>query len=297
MSAPVASVRANVKLRARASDSRARLVESAVQLRKDKRDEGVAKRRHAFAQSVADADCSLHTHSGTHSGTHSDSGAELARCLAALASPDPAQWSAGVVGVRTLLARDPSEDALDEGLVDAALAAGVLPRLVAVLQAPAAPAALLVDATWALTNIASTARTLAVVNSGALPALSALLVHADADVRDHSLWCLGNVAGDSREARTRVFATPGAVQGIFANVSQPASLPLLRNATWALSNLCRQPFYYGEATHPFLVALTHLVSHEDAQVVSSAAWGLGHMSDSDSNTQVETRGDEPGRGV
>lgn len=53
------------------------------------------------------------------------------------------------------------------------------------------------EAAWALTNIASTSETRAVVNDGAVPALVRNLHHHNPDLREQCAWCLGNIAGDS----------------------------------------------------------------------------------------------------
>lgn len=164
--------------------------------------------------------------------------------------------------------------------VDAVIAAGLLPRLVALLQAP--DARLLVEVAWAITNIASTDRTADVVAAGAIPALVQHLFHADPGVRDQSVWCLGNIAGDCPKFRDQLFGTPNAVQGIFLNVQHPASLALLRNATWALSNFCRgKPAPPAAMVQPLIPALAYLVQQEDKDVISDAAWGLSHLTDGD----------------
>lgn len=52
------------------------------------------------------------------------------------------------------------------------------------------------EAAWALTNIASTCKTKAVVDHGAVPALVRNLRHHNPDLREQCAWCLGNIAGD-----------------------------------------------------------------------------------------------------
>lgn len=189
-------------------------------------------------------------------------------------SSDPTQWYNGVVSVRKLLSQASNPP------VDAVIKAGLLPRLVALLQSP--DARLLVETAWAITNIASTDRTADVVASGAIPALVQHLFHADPAVRDQSVWCLGNIAGDSPKFRDQLIATPNAVQGIFLNVQHPASLPLLRNATWTLSNFCRgKPAPAPSMVQPLIPALAYLVQQEDKEIVSDAAWGLSHLTDGD----------------
>ncbi len=180
----------------------------------------------------------------------------------------------GVVAIRKLLsqASDPP--------VDAVLAAGLLPRLVQLLQTT--DAKLLFEATWAITNIASTDRTADVVAANAIGPLVQLLFHADSDVRDQSVWCIGNIAGDSPRFRDMLFGTPNAVQGIFLNVQHPASLQLLRNSTWALSNFCRgKPSPPAAMVQPLIPALAYLVQQDDKDIISDAAWGLSHLTEGD----------------
>lgn len=52
------------------------------------------------------------------------------------------------------------------------------------------------EAAWALTNIASTCKTDAVVQHGAVPPLVRNLRHHNQDLREQCAWCLGNIAGD-----------------------------------------------------------------------------------------------------
>ena len=189
-------------------------------------------------------------------------------------SADPAQQLFGVTAVRKLLSQASNPP------VDAVIKAGLLPRLVALLQS--VDAKLLVETSWAITNIASTDRTADVVAAGAIPALVQHLFHASAEVRDQAIWCLGNIAGDSPRFRDQLFNTPNAVQGIFMNVQHPASLTLLRNATWALSNFCRgKPSPPSAMVQPLIPALAYLVQQEDKEVISDAAWGLSHLTDGD----------------
>ena len=82
--------------------------------------------------------------------------------------------------------------------VNEVLNAGVLPNLVQNLIANPSDVPLIFASAWALTNIASTSRTNVVVES---EAAGPLLRHENADVREQSAWCLGNIAGDNKEFR------------------------------------------------------------------------------------------------
>jgi hypothetical protein len=74
--------------------------------------------------------------------------------------------------------------------------AGALPHLVELLMRTDC-FALQFEATWALTNVASTNFTSAVADSpNAIQNLINLLRSPSAEVREQSAWCLGNIAGD-----------------------------------------------------------------------------------------------------
>ena len=127
------------------------------------------------------------------------------------------------------------------------------------------------------------------VDYDAVPLLVQLLMHANADIREQCAWCLGNIAGDSSALRDVVLqvrdtsplsyaaklaltllvlsfvlfpcAPPppcprqhGAIASIARNIENPASLSLLRNCTWTMSNLCR-----GKPAAP--LSLVRLMAH------------------------------------
>jgi importin subunit alpha-6/7 len=143
------------------------------------------------------------------------------------------------------------------------------------------------EAAWALTNIASTDRTRLVVDYGAVPYLVQLLTHSSADIREQSGWCLGNIAGDGAELRDHVLGH-GALMPLVANVTQPASVSLLRNLTWSLSNFCRgkpqPPLAQISAALPALANI--LYQNSDQESIIDATWALSYISDGD-NARIQ----------
>ena len=197
----------------------------------------------------------------------------LARALAAAQDPKTLLQLARAFRRMLSVARSPP--------IDAVLAAGALPRLVELLALDAQPR-LLFEALWALTNIAAgtSEHTRAVIDAGAVPECARLLASPDPDVRGQAVWVLGNVAGDCVAARDAVLATPGALPQLLAAITPAAKPAFLKNAAWALANLCRgKPPPPLRVTRQLLPKLTELITSEDKDVQQDALWALAYLSD------------------
>ena len=95
------------------------------------------------------------------------------------------------------------------------------------------------------------------------------------------MWALGNIAGDSPETRDLVL-TQGALAPLLELLGTDSpKLSMLRNATWALSNLCRgKPQPAWSVVSPALPILTNLLSSStDDEVLADGCWALSSLSD------------------
>eukprot|EP00051_Salpingoeca_urceolata_P021194 m.327763 g.327763 ORF g.327763 m.327763 type:complete len:496 (+) comp19749_c0_seq2:132-1619(+) len=177
--------------------------------------------------------------------------------------------------------------------IDAVLESGALPIMVRCLREHV-QATTLFEALWCITNIASGTHehTIAVVESGAATEAVTILADPDAqpDVVEQASWLVGNVAGDSAELRDYLLQAGclPALLGILERVGRTAKLSLMRNCTWAVSNLCRgrQPPPDFDAVRVAIPVCARLIFATDDEVVGDACWALSYMSDGP-NEQIQ----------
>ncbi|XP_057776651.1 importin subunit alpha-like [Salvia miltiorrhiza] len=250
-----------------AEEGRRRREDNMVEIRKNKREENLQKKRREGlpppqsqpAVSVPQLDKKLES---------------LPAMIAGIWSNDAALQLEATTQFRKLLSieRNPP--------IEEVIQSGVVPRFVEFLARDDYPQ-LQFEAAWALTNIASgtSENTKVVIDHNAVPIFVRLLSSPSDDVREQAVWALGNVAGDSPKCRDLVLSY-GALAPLLAQFSDQAKLSMLRNATWTLSNFCRgKPQPQFEQVKPALPALTHLIHTTDEEVLTDACWALSYLSD------------------
>ncbi|KAG8042570.1 hypothetical protein G9C98_005204 [Cotesia typhae] len=238
---------------------RRRRNEVTVELRKNKREETLQKRRNVPATESTDEDDIEKTLSKIN----------LLELVQKAASSDPAEQLAAVQSARKLLSSDRNPP------IDPLIESGILPILVRCLEQHDNPS-LQFEAAWALTNIASgtSAQTQAVMQAGAVPLFLQLLRSSQQNVCEQAVWALGNIIGDGPIPRDYVIKL-GVVQPLLTFIKPEIPITFLRNVTWVIVNLCRNkdPPPPVLTIQEILPALNALILHTDVNTAALRAVG------------------------
>ncbi|XP_022745803.1 importin subunit alpha-2-like isoform X4 [Durio zibethinus] len=250
-----------------AEEGRRRREDNMVEIRKNRREESLQKKRREGLQAQP-MPASLHPSAVEKKLEY------LPAMVAAVWTDDSNMQLEATTQFRKLLSIERSPP------IEEVIQAGVVPRFVEFLMREDFPQ-LQFEAAWALTNIASgtSENTKVVIDHGAVPIFVKLLGSPSDDVREQAVWALGNVAGDSPRCRDLVLGH-GALLPLLAQLNEHAKLSMLRNATWTLSNFCRgKPPPPFDQVKPALPALARLIHSKDEEVLTDACWALSYLSD------------------
>ncbi|XP_062198232.1 importin subunit alpha-1b-like isoform X2 [Phragmites australis] len=268
--------RSDFKVSVNAAEGRRRRVSGLARVRKESRDSALQKRRCAGVAAGSGAKAV------PHPPALEKKLQMLPEMMQGLYSDDSSMQLEAIREFRKLLS-------IDKPPIQEVTNSGVVPSFVQLLSREDYPE-LQFEAAWALTNIVSgtSENTKVVIDQGAVPTFVKLLSSPNEDVREQAVWALGNVAGDSTMCRDMVLAH-GALFPLLHLLSGQPRLSLLRNTTWALSNLCRgSPEPDFEHVKPALLVLQQLIHSKDELVLSDACWALSYLSDGkDDNARIQ----------
>lgn len=261
-----------------AKELRRRREEESVQLRKQKRDDVLSKRRTLAPWNDKD-DTLDDDEIGTNCSDTSDCSQqytftnEMVEIL--MHGTDLSLLIDNAQKVRKVLSKEPRPP------IDEVIQSGLVPRFIELLDRSDC-AILQFEVAWILTNICSgtSEQTKTVVDHEAIPKLITLMASKDMRVCEQAVWALGNIIGDCPRFRDMVIGYQF-VPALLNLVRPDVDLNFLRNATWVIVNLCRNkdPHPHIDVIKQVIPALQYLITCFDLAVLIDTAWALSYITE------------------
>lgn len=262
---------------------RRRREENTIQLRRQKRDDLLTKRRTLAVpddenQRMADVEsCSNDALNLDSSPNHTNSMPMITKeVVDAFMQNEDQQLLLDVTQqIRKYMSKEPYPP------TDEVIQAGLLPRFVELLDAHDRPS-LQFDVAWILTNICSgtTEQTNAVVYAGAVPKLISLINSPDTNVCEQAVWALGNIIGDGHELR-EVVINHGFLEPFLKLIKPDVRVSFLKNITWVIVNICRrkEPRLDTQIIYQLVNAAKVLIKSSDIEVLVDITWAISYITE------------------
>ncbi|KAI1694020.1 armadillo/beta-catenin-like repeat domain-containing protein [Ditylenchus destructor] len=273
-------------------DARRRRTDCSIELRRQKRNDEMMKRRNLTLGEDSDSSFTsdtalegIETASSEATSPMKAPAVVIQESIQILTNnPSIVQLQQVFEGIRRILSRSkepPVQEMVDSGLV-VALVKGL----------DVEDEKVQFECAWALTNIVSgtSAQTLAVVKAGATQPLLQLAASPSLKLAEQAIWAIANIVGDSTELRDHMIEN-----GLVSTLNRLVDLlpdlndQLVRVVAWTYSNLVRHktPQIRHTVLREVVPGIAKLMKYPDRQTNQDACWALSYMTDgADENIQM-----------
>jgi len=274
------------------SDLRQRRDTFAVELRKQKRNEGTHKRRLLAGQKFTQGSEEIHslelrefseTLVQVFPQLRNSPGTPVQALKELLRHPNLSHelYRDALSALRRLLSRDISPP------TEAVVSHGFVPVVLRFVNLHDFPAEIVVEATWIMCNVVSGSKTATeeAIRSGCIQAFVSVLDPAHPDILEVAIWGMGNIAGDGPMFRDLLINSRAhEMLTTLIRQSQPLDPKVAKVCAWTLTSFVR-----GKVPPPLNVceevvkAVEVLVKTTDSETLKDCFWVLSHISDADND--------------